>query len=72
MSEVFAPGILKGKVAYVAGGTRGMNLAIAKRYAAQGASVAVLSRNPERCASAQAELEALGVQALGLPADVRD
>ena len=68
----FAPGQLAGKVAFVAGGTRGMNLAIAKRYAEQGASVAVLSRNPERCASAATEIEALGVKALGLPGDVRD
>ncbi len=72
MSTAFGTNVLAGKAAFIAGGTRGMNLAIAKRYAAQGASVAVLSRNPERCASAQAELEALGVQALGLPADVRD
>lgn len=70
--SAFASGILAGKVAFVAGGTRGMNLAIAKRYAEQGASVAVLSRDPERCASAAAEIEALGVKALGLPGDVRD
>ena len=68
----FAPDILAGKVAYVAGGTRGMNLAIAKQYAAHGASVAVMSRNPERCAAAQEALEALGVKALGLPCDARD
>jgi len=68
----FAPGLLAGKVAYVAGGTRGMNLAIAKRYARFGANVCVVSRSPERCAAARAELEALGVKALGLPCDVRD
>jgi len=68
----FAPDLLKGKVAYVAGGTRGMNLAIAKRYAEYGANVCVVSRNPERCAAAEAELKALGVDALGIPCDVRD
>ncbi len=68
----FAPDILAGKVAYVAGGTRGMNLAIAKQYAAHGASVAVMSRNPERCAAAQEALEAMGVKALGIPCDARD
>lgn len=72
MSDVFRPGLLAGKVAYIAGGTRGMNLAIAKRYAEYGASVTVMSRNPERCAKAAAELEALGAQALGIPCDVRD
>jgi NAD(P)-dependent dehydrogenase (short-subunit alcohol dehydrogenase family) len=72
MSKVFADDLLAGKVAYIAGGTRGMNLAIAKRYAAHGAKVTVMSRNPERCAKAQAELEALGTEAMGLPADARD
>jgi NAD(P)-dependent dehydrogenase (short-subunit alcohol dehydrogenase family) len=72
MSGSFGDQILHGKNAYVAGGTRGMNLAIAKRYAEQGANVAVMSRNQERCANAAAEIEALGVRALGLPADARD
>jgi NAD(P)-dependent dehydrogenase (short-subunit alcohol dehydrogenase family) len=72
MSKVFVDNLLAGKVAYIAGGTRGMNLAIAKRYAKHGAKVAVMSRNPERCAAAQAELEALGSQALGLPCDARE
>ena len=68
----FRDGILNGKVAYVAGGTRGMNLDIAKRYARYGARVTVVSRNPERCASAAEEIRALGGEALGLPCDVRD
>jgi NAD(P)-dependent dehydrogenase (short-subunit alcohol dehydrogenase family) len=72
MGKTFADDILQGKNAYVAGGTRGMNLAIARRYAAYGANVAVMSRNPERCAAAQAELREFGVQALGIPCDARD
>ncbi len=70
--SVFAPKVLDGKVAYVAGGTRGMNLAIAKRYAEHGARVAVISRNPERCAAAEEAIAALGPGALGMPCDVRD
>lgn len=72
MSKVFADNILAGKVAYIAGGTRGMNLAIAKRYARQGAKVAVMSRNEERVAKARAEIEALGGQAMGFVCDARD
>jgi NAD(P)-dependent dehydrogenase (short-subunit alcohol dehydrogenase family) len=72
MSKVFREGLLEGKVAYVAGGTRGMNLAIAKRYAEYGAKVAVMSRNPERCASASEEIRALGAEAVGFPCDARD
>lgn len=77
MSSAFAPGCLQGKVAYVAGGTRGMNLAIAKRYAQFGARVAVVSRNEERCKAALAEIEAVSTaddsrpKALALPVDVR-
>lgn len=72
MSKVFADDLLRGKVAYIAGGTRGMNLAIAERFARHGAKVAVMSRNPERCATAEARLRSLGAEALGLPADARD
>lgn len=69
----FAPDLLAGKTAFVAGGTRGMNLAIARAYARHGARVVVVSRNPERCAEAQRLLtEEDGAEALGIPCDVRD
>jgi len=71
-ATAFAPNLLAGKTAFVMGGTRGMNLAIAKRFAEAGANVAVASRSEERCASAAAEIEALGVRAIGIPVDVRD
>jgi NAD(P)-dependent dehydrogenase (short-subunit alcohol dehydrogenase family) len=72
MSALVPNDALVGKVAFVCGGTRGMNLAIAKAYARAGAKVAVMSRNEERCANAAAELRALGTEALGLPGDARD
>jgi len=72
MANVFGDKVLAGKVAFVAGGTRGLNLGIAKRYAAQGARVAVLSRNQERVDQAVAELRQLGGEALGFAADVRE
>ncbi len=65
----FRDGLLEGKVAFVAGGTSGINLGIAKRFAQMGAKVAVAGRNPEKAANAAGEI---GHDALGLSADVRD
>lgn len=67
--QTFRDNLLDGKVAFVAGGTSGINLGIAKRYAQLGAKVAVVGRNPEKAANAAAEI---GAGALGLSADVRD
>jgi NAD(P)-dependent dehydrogenase (short-subunit alcohol dehydrogenase family) len=72
MSHTFGHRILDGKVAYIAGGTRGMNLKIAERYAEHGAKVAVMSRNPERCETAADKLRQHGGEAIGLSADARD
>lgn len=65
-------GILKGKAAFVAGGTSGINLGIARALAEAGASVAVLSRSQEKVDGAVAELRSVGVGALGYAADVRN
>lgn len=65
----FRDGLLVGKVAFVAGGTSGINLGIAKRFAQMGARVAVAGRNSEKAAIAAAEI---GTDAIGLSADVRD
>jgi hypothetical protein len=70
--KLFAKDLLAGKVAYVAGGTRGINLGIAKAFIAHGAKVAVMSRNPERVQAAVDELMALGGEARGFSSDVRD
>ena len=67
--SAFKDNLLVGKTAFVAGGTSGINLGIAKRFTELGAKVAVLGRNPEKAAGAAA---AIGQGALGLTADVRD
>jgi NAD(P)-dependent dehydrogenase (short-subunit alcohol dehydrogenase family) len=69
MPSAFRPDLLKGKIAYVAGGTSGINLGIAKRFGELGARVAVVGRNPEKARNAAAEI---GPDALGISADVRD
>ena len=67
MASPFKDNLFEGKVAFVAGGTSGINLGIAARLAELGAKVAILGRNPEK-----AQAAADGIGALALTADVRD
>jgi NAD(P)-dependent dehydrogenase (short-subunit alcohol dehydrogenase family) len=63
---------LTGQTAVVAGGARGIGRAIARAFAAEGASVAILDRDPEAEAAAR-ELERLPQsRSLALVADVTD
>jgi NAD(P)-dependent dehydrogenase (short-subunit alcohol dehydrogenase family) len=57
---------------FVFGGTSGINLGIARCFAAAGASVAVASRSQEKVDAAVAELNLLGSGASGYALDVRD
>ncbi|MDB5584169.1 MAG: Short-chain dehydrogenase [Bradyrhizobium sp.] len=67
--SVFNAGLLRGRSAFVAGGTSGINLAIAARLAALGAKVAVAGRDADRAERAAA---IIGHGGLGLTCDVRD
>jgi NAD(P)-dependent dehydrogenase (short-subunit alcohol dehydrogenase family) len=71
-ANVFRDGLLAGKVAYIAGGTSGINLGIALRFAELGARVVVVGRNAEKAAAAAQEIRAKGGETLGLSADVRE
>lgn len=70
--SVFVAGFLAGKVAFVAGGTSGINLDIARALAEYGARVAVMSRNADRVHAAVRILEAHGGDVRGFTGDVRD
>jgi 3-oxoacyl-[acyl-carrier protein] reductase len=48
---------LDGKSAIVTGGSKGLGLAIAKEFAASGADVAILARDPATLADAKAEIQ---------------
>jgi 2-deoxy-D-gluconate 3-dehydrogenase len=63
---------LHGKVAIVTGGNGGIGLGIARGLAQAGADIAVAGRNEDKTAAAVAELQGLGVRALGLRTDVVD
>jgi 2-deoxy-D-gluconate 3-dehydrogenase len=63
---------LNGRAAIVTGGNGGIGLGIARGLARAGADIAVVGRNPEKNAFAVKELEALGVRAIGIAADVTD
>lgn len=65
----FRDALFEGRAVFVAGGTSGINLGIAQRFAELGARVAVLGRNPEKAANAA---RTIGHDAIARTADVRD
>jgi NAD(P)-dependent dehydrogenase (short-subunit alcohol dehydrogenase family) len=63
---------LNGKVAIVTGSSRGIGLSIAVRFAREGMMVVINSRSDEDVAQVTGDLQALGVEALGVAADLGD
>lgn len=72
MAEVFGTKVLDGKTALITGGGSGINLAIARRFAENGARVALIGRTREKLDAAAADMRDAGGEASGHPADVRD
>ena len=75
MSEIrdFLPqDLFAGKAVFVTGGGSGINLGVAKCFAALGAGIGICGRTAERLESARGELEALGARVCTAVADVRD
>jgi NADP-dependent 3-hydroxy acid dehydrogenase YdfG len=64
--------LLEGRVAVVTGAASGIGAAIARRFAAEGASVALLARREDRLRELAEQLRSTGASALAVPTDVAD
>lgn len=63
---------LKGSVVLITGGSKGIGLACARSFAAEGARIAIASRNAAHLDSAVKTLQAAGASALAVSADLTD
>ena len=72
ISNYFPSDAFEQRTVLVTGGGSGINLGIAKSYAAVGANIAICGRTEEKLDHAKSELEALGAKTHAVVADVRD
>ena len=63
---------IKGRVALVTGGSRGLGLRCALSLAGEGVKVAICGRTEENLNKAVGDIKALGVDSMGVVADVSD
>lgn len=71
-SQIFAPGLLAGKVCVVSGAGTGLGLATARELAALGATVVGCGRRPEPLEAMVREVSGAGGAAEAEPMDIRD
>ena len=69
---MFQSTLLQGRAAFITGGGTGICRGIALAFARHGCHVAIASRRSEHLDTTAREIEACGVRACALPADVRD
>jgi len=71
-TQYFAKDLFKGKTVFVTGGGSGINLGVAKNFAALGANVAICGRTQEKLDAAAVQLRSFGTKVCAVSADVRD
>jgi short chain dehydrogenase len=72
VTRYFANDLYKDKTVFVTGGGSGINLGVAKNFAALGANIAICGRTQEKLDAAAVEMRALGAKVCPVAADVRD
>jgi len=72
ITQYFAKDLYQGKTVFVTGGGSGINLGVAKNFAALGADVAICGRTQDKLDAAAEELRVLGANVCPVAADVRD
>jgi len=63
---------LDGQVVLITGGSKGLGLAMARRFAAEGCRIAICARSREELHGAKRELERKGTEVIGIACDVSD
>jgi short-subunit dehydrogenase len=66
------PRSFSGAVVLITGGSRGLGLELAREFGRRGARIAICARDADTLATALADLEGNGFEALAITADVRD
>ena len=72
ITSCFVKDLFQGKTVFITGGSSGINLGIARNFAAVRANLGIVGRAPEKLDAAGAELRALGARVSTHSADVRD
>ena len=72
INECFASDLFRDKTVFVTGGGSGINLGVARNFAALGASIGICGRTQAKLDAAAEELRALGAKVSAVAADVRD
>ena len=72
MASIFREGLLRGKTAFVTGGSSGIGQRMAERFAEHGANVMLIGRKQEKLEAAAASIRSSGGSAETCAVDVRD